>query len=336
MREGMARTRVSVALALALMLGLRGQGARAQTASTGGSAGTAQGAAEALFVEGKRLMAAGTYAEACAKLAASERLDPAAGTLLNLADCYEKNGQLASAWIAFRDAATASERNGRAAWAEQATARARILEPRLSTLTIELDPAAAAPGTEVTCDGVPLVRSAWGIAVPVDPSTLRLEVRAQNKKAWTATVTVDAEHRHVVVTVPPLEDLPASVTPPPFEDLHVPRPLPSGAPEDSTRFQWTAPRLIGAASVGVGVVGMGIAAGLALAAKAEFDRSKTETGQAQIDDSASAIGKGNVATGIAIGGAVVTVAGIVLWLAAPRARARLTTRGPGLVLGGSF
>ncbi len=81
-------------------------------------------------------MASGAYGDACARFSESERLDPAAGTLLNLADCYERNGQLASAWLTFREATTAAELSDRAAWSEQASARARLLEPRLPTLTV--------------------------------------------------------------------------------------------------------------------------------------------------------------------------------------------------------
>ncbi|MCL2451247.1 MAG: hypothetical protein FWD17_20060, partial [Polyangiaceae bacterium] len=59
----------------------------AQTASE-------EAAAEALFEQGRDLMLAGRVAEACPKFAESERLDPAPGTLLNLATCYERNGQV--------------------------------------------------------------------------------------------------------------------------------------------------------------------------------------------------------------------------------------------------
>ena len=51
--------------------------------------------AQALFAEGRRLMAAGDYTAACPKLAESQALDPQADTALDLGICYEKASELA-------------------------------------------------------------------------------------------------------------------------------------------------------------------------------------------------------------------------------------------------
>src|SRR5882672_2555090 len=59
-------------------------------------------AADALFQEGQAALERGDLDIACPKLRESDRLDPANGTKLNLADCEEKRGHLASAWELYR------------------------------------------------------------------------------------------------------------------------------------------------------------------------------------------------------------------------------------------
>src|SRR6478672_5858918 len=88
-------------------------------------------AAEAFFAEGRTLLKQGRYAEACSKFEASQKLDPGNGTLMNLADCYEKSGRVASAWLSFREAAAAAASASQVARASHARARAASLEPRL-------------------------------------------------------------------------------------------------------------------------------------------------------------------------------------------------------------
>src|SRR5687767_12500948 len=69
-------------------------------------------AAEVLFSEARALMKDGRWEEACPKLEASHSLDPALGTLLNLAECYAKVGRTASAWLRYREAAAVAVQQG--------------------------------------------------------------------------------------------------------------------------------------------------------------------------------------------------------------------------------
>jgi hypothetical protein len=67
-------------------------------------------AAEALFEHGRALVERGETAAACPMFEESQRLDPAVGTLLWLADCYASEGQTPSALVVFKEAAAAAAR----------------------------------------------------------------------------------------------------------------------------------------------------------------------------------------------------------------------------------
>src|SRR4051794_21941124 len=110
-----------LSLVLTATLGLMAHPLAAQSSSD-------KATAEALFANGRRLMASGDYAAACPKFAASQKLDPGVGTLLNLADCYEKKGQTASAWGEFLEAASAARAIGSKEREQAARDRAQSLE----------------------------------------------------------------------------------------------------------------------------------------------------------------------------------------------------------------
>src|SRR5262245_753369 len=86
---------------------LRAEAARAQAPDP-----SARALAVQLFDQAESLSAERRFAEACPKYAESYRLDPQLGALIHLADCLEQNGQLASAWGSFRDAAELATKRG--------------------------------------------------------------------------------------------------------------------------------------------------------------------------------------------------------------------------------
>src|SRR5262245_29948991 len=104
-------------------------------------------AAEALFQAGRAALAKGDYATACEKFAESQPLDPAVGTLFNLAECNDKLGKLATAWQLFNQVAdTLADNDPRKNVARE---RSRQLESRLPKLVLRLDPTSP-PGSVVT------------------------------------------------------------------------------------------------------------------------------------------------------------------------------------------
>src|SRR5262245_28239931 len=113
-------------------------------------------AAEALFAQGKELMASNDFEHACPKLEESYRLDPATGALYAVALCHEAQGKLASAWGELMDVAARSSQERNVEREQSARRRAQMLEPRLPFLTVTLEPKLVdLPGLVVLRDGTP-------------------------------------------------------------------------------------------------------------------------------------------------------------------------------------
>jgi hypothetical protein len=162
--------------------------------------------AQALFEEGRRLMDAKRFAEACPKLAESQRLDPGGGTLLNLAICHENEGKLATAKLDYDEALALATKDGRKDRQQIARERSAALDASIPRISVVVPPAAETPGLEVKLDGLVLGRAAWGVATTADPGVHVVEASAPSRTSWTANVTVAVAQRKVV-EVPPLAAL---------------------------------------------------------------------------------------------------------------------------------
>jgi hypothetical protein len=144
-------------------------------------------AAEALFRDGRAAAQRGDWETACPKLRESQRLDPAAGTLLNLADCEEHRGKVATAWQLFRQVVDSLPANDERA--PLAGKRASALEKRLPHLTVRLVGSVPA-GVKVTRNEVELSEGSLGSALPVDPGAYTVTVSAPGRATTTTSVTV--------------------------------------------------------------------------------------------------------------------------------------------------
>ena len=218
-----------------------------------------------LFEEGKQLADTGHWAEGCPKLQASYKLVPKLGTLLNLADCYEKLGKTATAWVLFTEAKAMAERAHQEERIEFARTHATALAPRLSRLTVMLG-GKARSDVVVKRDGVTLDPALLGVASPVDPGPHLVEASAPGLQPCSTTVVVAAEGegRNAVVSIAfPEEQTTSSLKP---ADEPMVRP---------SKTSWSTQKTVGVV-VGVGGVG-GIGAALILGAMASSRYSQTNT-----------------------------------------------------------
>jgi len=306
--------RTLAAAAVAFAVALSPVAARAQSASD-------QATAEALFKQARDLMTAGHYPEACPKLAESQRLDPSAGTMLNLATCYEKNGQLASAWVTFKGAATAAQNANEPDRAKLARAKVAELEPKLATLTIAVAPAADVPGLVVKRDGEPVGRAGWGAPIPVDPGAHSIEASAPGRRPWQSQAVVQGPAAKASIDVPPLAEDGSPPVPPPPGPAPAPPAAPPAPPPPSS--PGSTQRVLGVVAGVAGLGGIAVGSIFGLMAKSHLSDAGPHcngtvcdtTGLSDLNDATSAA---TVSTIAFIAGGAVLAGGVVLYLVAPR------------------
>jgi hypothetical protein len=200
--RGRSRTRNAIAAALVLA----GSIARASPAQAGPEESLR---AESLFRSGRDAYQRGDFATGCPRLAESQRLEPAGGTLLTLALCYEAWGKNATAWALFQQAEAVARAQGRSDRMAIARQRAQALEPDLSFITVELAPDTP-PSVEVVLDDLRLGGASLKMPTAVDAGAHRVEALHGGVAYFAHALELGAKES-VVVTIP----APPAPTPPP-------------------------------------------------------------------------------------------------------------------------
>jgi hypothetical protein len=222
---------------------------------THASSARAQSAeAEVLFRDGRTLIKQGKLAQGCTKIETSERLESSIGTLLNLGDCREKLGKLASAWAAFRKAEGIAKNAGTGDKREdEARRRAVALEPLIPSLTVDLT--APVPGLVLRRNGDLIDAALISTAIPLDPGSYVISAEAPGYAPWKTDLVIQFKQKRKLV-VPALARTGAVVVnaQPPATRVVV----------QHKRSIWSPWRKlsVGLAIVGVGAAGTGVYFGM--------------------------------------------------------------------------
>jgi hypothetical protein len=227
--------------------------------------------AEQLFKRARDLLAAKKFSEACPLFEKSQAMEPALGTLLNLADCLEQEGKPASAFVVFNEAAGWASRTKEAKREEVALKRAQALKAKVTFVAVEL--AAPTPSATAEIFTMPVSTGAvalqqWKLdgalqAVPLNPGSYLLRARAPGRVDVELPFEVKTVPGPLKLTVPVMKAeaaaLAADMTPPPM-----PAPAPLEAPVRVQRSGRTTSSVVGIANVSVGaalLIGSAVALG---------------------------------------------------------------------------
>lgn len=306
-------------------------------------------AAEALFDRGLALMRDGKYQEACERLEQSNSIDRGIGTMLYLAECYEKSGKTASAWALFREASSLAQAAGQLERAEAGKRRAAALEKGLSRLTIQVPAANKVPGLEVQDNGTTVHPSVWGYAAPVDPGLHRIQARAPGYVPFSKELKVDDKASSLDLEIPALvrdESAPVAVVAPSPQETASAAPASTNA-DRPAQGRMSTQRIVGLSVGGAGVLAIAVGGVLGIRAIVKNNDAKDVCGkdtcesQAGVNASDKALSAAKASTALwAVGGALVA-GGLVTYFLGPKYKhadvaLRLDRQMAGLQVGGAF
>jgi hypothetical protein len=167
----------------------------------------------------------------------------------------------------------------------------------------------------VLVDGTPLPRSVWGQPAPFYPGQHEVRANAADKREWTVTFEVNAEHVPTVV-VPVLDAAPLPIA--------IAEPAPR--PARTVNRRRTAALVLG----GAGVAALGVGAIVGLSAISTYQSADCEARACTpggIDALSRSHTEGNIATVAVTVGAGALLGAAILWFAGPSSREGIEIQG---------
>ncbi len=223
---------------------------------------------------------------------------------------------------------------------QQAAVIAASLDARIPKVAV----AGLPSGAEVLLDGKPMGATDSAAWRGVDPGTHALLVRLAGKTCTSVHLTLgEGEERtidlHDVAASCPTDPTPMpTLAPAPAPARSpAPEPAPAPTPDADDGHAW---RIGGVAVGGLGLVAIGIGTVVAITAKHDYDAVAAECPTAGCNEGGfnarnDARSRGDIATGVIVGGAAAVVGGALMWWLAPRSASPQVggqvTVGPGSV-----
>jgi hypothetical protein len=283
--------------------------------------------AQEAFEEARALLRAKRFAEACDKFEQSHSLEAALGTLINWATCLELQGRLATAVQTYGRVISSAEAAGDDSRKAIAEARARRLQPLLSTIEIQV-PSSFGRVPQVKIDGEDVPASKLGHPLPVDGGEHEIRIELEGHVPVTSTLRVAPSHEHAVYLVPSLRPSPtgSAAASGAERPVSVEGRLWLSEGDVKVRRDNGAMQMTGGILIGMGAASLALGGYYGLSAYRLNERSKdqgcdsdNQCTSAGLETRRDAVRAGDIATVASVAGGILASSGLVLyWLGRPR------------------